>query len=119
MKYLKKLSLFLFISIIITSCGMFDTTVKIYDAYEYNCSTGELRVLNSDDPILPFLKKKSWYNQEEFHEAHVEHALEPYEDMPMSDSTLSKISPTLELSNSMFNELKMYVDCENPKDIMF
>ena len=119
MKYLKKLSLFLFISIIITSCGMFDTTVKIYDAYEYNCSTGELRVLNSDDPILPFLKKKSWYNQEEFHEAHVEHALEPYEDMPMSDSTLSKISPTLELSNSMFNELKMYVDCDNPKDIMF
>ena len=119
MKYLKKLSLFLFMSITITSCGMFDTTVKIYGAYEYNCSTGELRVLNSDDPILPFLKKKSWYNQEEFHEAHVEHALKPYEDMPMSDSTLSKISPTLELSNSMFNELKMYVDCENPKDIMF
>ena len=119
MNYLKKLSLFSFISITITSCGMFDTTVKIYGAYEYNCSTGELRVLNSDDPILPFLKKKSWYNQEEFHEAHVEHALKPYEDMPMSDSTLSKISPTLELSNSMFNELKMYVDCENPKDIMF
>jgi len=119
MKYLKKLSLFLFISIIITSCGMFDTTVKIYDAYEYNCSTGELRVLNSDDPILPFLKKKSWYNQEEFHEAHVKHALEPYEDMPMSDNTLSKVSPTIEQSNSMFNELKLSVDCENPKDIMF
>ena len=119
MKYLEKLALFLFISVTITACGMFDTTVKIYGSYEYNCSTGKLRVLNSDDPILPFLKKKSWYNQEEFHEAHVEHALEPYEDMPMSDSTLSKISPTLEQSNSMFNELKMYVDCDNPKDIMF
>jgi hypothetical protein len=39
--------------------------------------------------------------------------------MPISDSTLSEITPTLGQSNSMFNELKMYVDCENPKDIMF
>ena len=119
MRSIKKLFLFSIMSTCITSCGIFDTTVKIYGAYEYNCTTGELRVLNTNDPILPFLKRKSWYNQEEFHEAHVEHALEPYEDMPISDSTLSKISPTLELSNSMFNELKMYVDCDNPKDIMF
>ena len=101
------------------SCGIFDTTVKIYGAYEYNCSTGEIRVLNADDPILPFLKKKSWYDLEEFHEAHVEHALEPYEDVPLSESTLQEIMPTLEDSNSMFNEIKNYVDCENPKDIMF
>ena len=119
MRSIKKLFLFSIMSTCITSCGIFDTTVKIYGAYEYNCTTGELRVLNTNDPILPFLKRKSWYNQEEFHEAHVEHALEPYEDMPISDSTLSKISPTLELSNSMFNEIKNYVDCENPKDIMF
>ena len=119
MRSTKKPFLFFIICAFVSSCGIFDTTVKIYGAYEYNCSTGEIRVLNADDPILPFLRKKSWYNQEEFHEAHVEHALEPYGDMPMSDSTLSKISPTLELSNSMFNELKMNVDCENPKDIMF
>ena len=119
MRHTKQLFLSLIISTSIASCGIFDTTVKIYGAYEYNCTTGELRVLNTEDLILPFLKRKSWYSQEEFHEAHVEHALEPYEDMSMSDSTLSKITPTLELSNSMFNELKMYVDCENPKDIMF
>lgn len=116
---IKKYILFLTISASVVSCGMFDTTVKIYGAYEYNCSSGELRVLNANDPILPFLKKGSWYNQEEFHEAHVDHALEPYEDMPISDRTLEEITPTLELSNSMFNELKLYVDCENPKDIMF
>ena len=98
---------------------MFDTTVKIYGAYEYNCSSGELRALNANDPILSFLNKGSWYNQEEFHEAHVNHALKPYEDMPIADRTLSEITPTLEISNSMFNELKSYVDCENPKDIMF
>nr|AAY90034.1 unknown [uncultured bacterium BAC13K9BAC] len=119
MRTIKKNILFIIISASIASCGIFDTTVKIYGAYEYNCTTGELRVLNANDPVLPFLKKKSWYNQEEFHEAHVQHALEPYEDMPISDSTLSEITPTLGQSNSMFNELKMYVDCENPKDIMF
>ena len=119
MKKIKKIFLTILFSISLVSCGGNDVVVQIYGAYEYNCTTDEYRTLISENIILPFMKKNKWYTKEEFHEAHVEHALEPYEDMPISDSTLSKISPTLELSNSMFNELKMYVDCENPKDIMF
>ena len=115
---IKKLSLFFLITAFINSCGMFDTTVTIYGAYEYNCTTDELRILNSDDPIYPFLKKKSWYTQDEFYEAYVGHVLQPYEDMPLSESTLQEITPTLEESNSMFNEIKNYVDCENPKDVL-
>jgi hypothetical protein len=42
---IKRLSLFFLITVSVSSCGMFDTTVKIYGAYEYNCTTGELRVL--------------------------------------------------------------------------
>ena len=103
---IKRLSLFFLITVSVSSCGMFDTTVKIYGAYEYNCTTGELRVLNSDDPIYPFLKKKSWYTEDEFYEAYVDYALEPYEDVPLSESTLQEITPTLEDSNSMFNEIK-------------
>ena len=32
------------------------------------------------------MKKNKWYTKEEFHEAHVEQALEPYKNLPMSDS---------------------------------
>ena len=49
----------------------------------------------------------------------IDNKIEPYEDMPISESTLSKIKPTIEMSNGMFNEYKAYVDCENPKDILF
>tara|TARA_B100000401_G_C52715200_1_gene675854 strand:- start:580 stop:939 length:360 start_codon:yes stop_codon:yes gene_type:complete len=119
MKLIKKPLLYFFLSLVLTSCGMFDTTVKIYNTYEYNCTTDEFRVLNSDDPILPFLSKNSWYTREEFHDAYVEHILEPYEDMPLSEDTLSQMTPSLETSNRMFDEYKAYVDCENPKDILF
>ena len=57
--------------------------------------------------------------KKEFHEAHVEHALKPYKDIPMSDSSLAKITPTLELSESILGEMVMNVDCENPEDIKF
>ena len=119
MKLIKKSLLYMSLALTLSSCGMLDTTVKIYNAYEYNCSTDEFRVLNSDDPILPFLSKNKWYTRDEFHDAHVEYSLAPYEDMPISESTLSKIKPTIEMSNGMFNEYKAYVDCENPKDILF
>ena len=39
--------------------------------------------------------------------------------MPMSEESLKKISPTLELSNQFLYELTTVVDCENPKDILF
>ena len=118
MKNIKKLSLIILFSVSITSCGGSDAIVQIYGAYEYNCTTDEYRVL-SNNMILPFMKKNKWYTKEEFHEAHVEHALEPYKDLPMSDSSLAKITPSRKLSESMLGEMIMNVDCENPQDIKF
>ena len=118
MKKIKKLSLMLLFSVVITSCGGSDVVVQIYGAYEYNCTTNEYRVL-SKNVILPFMKKNKWYSKEEFHEAHVEHTLEPYKNIPMSDSSLAKITPTKETSDAMLGELIMDVDCENPQDIKF
>ena len=118
MKKIKKLSLILLFSVVITSCGGSDVIVQIYGAYEYNCTTNEYRVL-SKNVILPFMKKNKWYTKEEFHEAHVEHTLEPYKNIPMSDSSLAKITPTKETSDAMLGELIMDVDCENPQDIKF
>ena len=37
----------------------------------------------------------------------------------LSDSSLAKITPTRELSESMLGEMIVDVDCENPKDINF
>ena len=119
MKKLKKIFLTILFSISLVSCGGNAVIVKIYGAFEYNCTTDEYRALISENFILPFMKKNKWYNKKEFHEAHVEHALQPYKNMPMSDSSLAKITPTRELSESMLSEMVINVDCENPKDIKF
>ena len=118
MKNIKKLSLIILFSVSITSCGGSDVIVQIYGAYEYNCTTDEYRVL-SNNMILPFMKKNKWYTKEEFHEAHVEHALEPYKNLPMSDSSLAKITPTREMSEAYLGEMTKDIDCENPQDIKF
>ena len=114
-----KIFLPILFSISLVSCGGNDVVVQIYGAYEYNCTTDEYRVLISENIILPFMKKNKWYSKEEFHEAHVEHALKPYKNIPMSDSSLAKITPTRDLSESMLGEIVMNVDCENPQDIKF
>ena len=116
MKEFKEIFLTVLISMSIVSCGDTDAIVQIYGAYEYNCTTDEYRVLRKHN--LLFMKKNKWYTKQEFHEAHVEHALKPYKDIPMSDSSLAKI-PTLELSESILGEMVMNVDCENPQDIKF
>lgn len=118
MRKFKEIFLTVLISMSIVSCGDTDAIVQIYGAYEYNCTTDEYRVL-SENVILPFMKKNKWYTKKEFHEAHVEHALKPYKDIPMSESSLAKITPTLELSESILGEMVMNVDCENPQDIKF
>ena len=118
MKNIKKLSLIILFSVSITSCGGSDVIVQIYGAYENNCTTDEYRVL-SNNMILPFMKKNKWYTKEEFHEAHVEHALEPYKNIPMSDSSLAKITPTREMSEAYLGEMTKDIDCENPQDIKF
>ena len=119
MRKLKNLFLTILFTNLLVSCGGNDVVVKIYDAFEYNCTTDEYRALITENIITPFMKKNKWYTKEEFHEAHVEHALEPYKNMPMSDSSLAKITPTRELSESMLGEMIMNVDCENPQDIKF
>ena len=118
MKKLKKSILVLTFAFTITSCSNSDVVVQIYGAYEYNCTTDEYRVL-SENLMLPFMKANKWYTKEEFHEAHVEHALEPYKNIPMSDSSLAKITPTREMSEAYLGEMTKDIDCENPQDIKF
>ena len=118
MKEIKKIFLTILFSILLVSCGGNDVVVQIYGAFEYNCTTDEYRVLK-ENFILPFMKKNKWYTKEEFHEANVEHALEPYKELTMSDSSLAKITTYSELSESMLGEMIMNVDCENPQDIKF
>ena len=91
--------------------------MKIYGAYEYNCTTDEYRVL-TDNTILPFMKKNKWYTKEEFHIAHVEHALEPFKDLLLGEDSLAENTPTKDLSNSMLNEINMLVNCDDPKDVL-
>ena len=118
MKKIKKLLFFLLFTLTITSCGSSDVIVNIYGVAEYNCTTGEYRILKPN-PILPFLKSKKWYSKEEFHESNYKYTLEPYKDLEMSESTLAEIAPTLESSIRILDELIMPVDCKNPKDIKF
>ena len=112
MKKLKNFFLTILFSISLFSCGGNDVVVQIYGTFEYNCTTDEYRALISENIVMPFMKKKKWYTKDEFHKAHVEHALEPYKNMPMSDSSLAKITPTRELSESMLGEMVMNIDCE-------
>ena len=92
--------------------------VKIYGYAEYDCTENKYR-LTKETPMIPFLKVNKWYSQKQFHEAHYEDTIKPFKDMPMSEESLKKIAPTLELSNQFLNEFTKGVDCENPKDILF
>ena len=92
--------------------------VKIYGYAEYDCTEKKYR-LTKETPMIPFLKVNKWYSQKQFHEAHYEDTIKPFKDMPMSEDSLKKIAPTLELSNQFLYEFTRGVDCENPKDILF
>ena len=92
--------------------------VKIYGYAEYDCTEKKYR-LTKEIPMISFLKVNKWYTQKQFHEAHYEDTIKPFKDMPMSEDSLKKIAPTLELSNQFLYELTTGVDCENPKDILF
>ena len=92
--------------------------VKIYGYAEYDCTENKYR-LTKETPMIPFLKVNKWYTQKQFHEAHYQDTIKPFKDMPMSEESLKKIAPTLELSNQFLYEFTKGVDCENPKDILF
>ena len=92
--------------------------VKIYGYAEYDCTENKYRLIK-ETPTIPFLKVNKWYSQKQFHEAHYEDTIKAFKDMPMSEDSLKKIAPTLELSNQFLYEFTRGVDCENPKDILF
>ncbi|WP_440925175.1 hypothetical protein [Candidatus Pelagibacter sp.] len=118
MNNLKNFLLSLILALIISSSALADVIVNIYGVSEYNCSKDKYRILKKQ-PMLSFLKTKKWYDREKFHNANYKEALKPYKGLAMSEETLSKFLPTLEVSNEIFNEFIAPVDCENPKDIKF
>ena len=118
MNNLKNFLLSLVFVLIITTSAFADVIVNIYGVSEYNCSKDKYRILKQQ-PMLSFLKTKKWYDREKFHKANYKEALKPYKGLAMSEETLSKFLPTLEVSNEIFNEFIAPVDCENPKDVKF
>ena len=117
-----KLLLIFSISLFILSCDNSDNSsnviVKIYGYAEYDCTEKKYR-LTKETPMIPFLKVNKWYTQKQFHEAHYQDTIKSFKDMPMSEDSLKKIAPTLELSNQFLYEFTKGVVCENPKDILF
>ena len=109
-------------SIFIISCdnwdNFFNVILKIYGYAEYDCTENKYR-LTKKTPILPFLKVKKWYTQKQFHEAHYQDTIKPFKDMPMSEESLKKIAPTMQMSNQFLYELTRGIDCKNPKDLLF
>ena len=119
---LRKIFLIFFISIFIVSCDNSDNSsnviVKIYGYAEYDCTENKYRLLK-ETSMIPFLKVNKWYSQKQFHDAHYQDTIKPFKDTPMSEESLKKIAPTLELSNQFLYEFTRGVDCENPRDILF
>ena len=119
---LRKILLIFFMSILIISCDNSDNSsnviVKIYGYAEYDCTEKKYR-LTKETPLIPFLKVYKWYTQKQFHEAHYQDTIKPFKDMPISEDSLKKIAPTLELSNQFLYDFTRGVDCENPKDSLF
>ena len=122
MMCLRKIFLIVFMSVFIISCDNSDNSsnviIKIYGYAEYDCTEKKYR-LTKETPVMSFLKVNKWYSPKQFHEAHYEDTIKLFKDMPMSEDSLRKIAPTLELSNQFFNEMTTGVDCKNPKDILF
>ena len=118
----KKKLLIFFMPIFILSCDNSDNSsnviVKIYGYAEYDCTEKKYRLMK-ETPLIPFLKVYKWYTQKQFHEAHYQDTIKPFKDMPISEDSLKKIAPTLELSNKFLYDFTRGVDCENPKDILF
>ena len=119
---LRKIFMIFLMSIFIISCDNSDNSsnviIKIYGYAEYDCTEKKYR-LTKETQMIPFLKVDKWYSQKQFHEAHYEDTIKPFKDMSMSEASLKKIAPTLELSNQFLYEFTRGVDCENPKDILF
>ncbi len=102
MMCLIKTFMIFFITIFIISCDNSDNVsnviIKIYGYAEYDCTENEYR-LTKETPMIPFLKVNKWYKKKQVHETHYQDTIKPFKDMLISDYSLKKITPSLELSN--------------------
>ena len=100
----------------LSSCIGSDVIINVDDVYEYNCTEHEVRML-SETPTLPFLETETWYSRKEFHNAYLDSAQKEISKNPASRFLdLSKL-PLQDISNALWYEIIMYVDCENQKVI--
>ena len=101
----------------LSSCGGSDVIIKVNDVYEYNCTKHEVKIL-SEITTLPFLEKEKWYSKEEFHNAYLDTVQKELSKDPVSKFLqLGKQLPFQDISNVLWYEIIMYVDCENQKVI--
>ncbi len=124
MSYLRAF-IILFLCLILTvfqgcdnSINSSNVIVKIYGYAEYDCTEDKYR-LTKAIPLIPFLKINKWYTRKEFHEANYQETIKLFKDLPMSNESLKKIAPTLQMSNQILNEITKGIDCKNPKDLLF
>ena len=65
-----------------------------------------------------FGKKEKWYSREEFHNAYLDTVQKELSKDPVSKFLyLGKQLPFQDISNVLWYEIIMYVDCENQKVI--
>ena len=100
----------------LSSCSGPDVIINVNDVYEYNCTEHEVRML-SETTTLHFLETEKWYSRKEFHNAYLDSAQKEISKNPVSRFLdLSKL-PLQDISNALWYEIIMYVDCENQKVI--
>tara|TARA_Y100000768_G_C23851857_1_gene621424 strand:+ start:359 stop:715 length:357 start_codon:yes stop_codon:yes gene_type:complete len=116
MKYIEKILILFVLNLMLSSCGGSDVIVKVYDAYEYNCTEHEVRIL-SEITTLPFLETEKWYSREEFHNAYIDAAKKEISKDPVSKLLDLSQLPLQDISNALWYEIIMYVDCENQRVI--
>ena len=116
MKYIKEILILMIFNLILSSCSGSDVIIKVNDIYEYNCTEHEVRFF-SETVTLPFLETEKWYSKKEFHNAYLDSAQKEISKIPESKLLdLSKLS-LKDISNALWYEIIMYVDCENQKVI--
>ena len=117
LKYINEILILAVFNLMLSSCGGSDVIIKVNDIYEYNCTKHEVKIL-SEITTLPFLEKEKWYSREEFHNAYLDTVQKELSKDPISKFLdLSKQLPFQDVSNVLWHEITMYVDCENRKVI--
>ena len=116
MKYSKEILILVIFNLMLSSCIGSDVIINVNDVYEYNCTEHEVRML-SETTTLHFLETETWYSRKEFHNAYLDSAQKEISKNPASRFLdLSKL-PLQDISNALWYEIILYVDCENQRVI--